>query len=197
MGLLLGFSIVVGLIWAFVFIRSKPQAERGWYTSENGNLTRVYGNDRITVFGDGRLWKFCIADNGRDDPRPYFSDSYVSQSDAMDEAMLFVTGQSPSRQTNQENRRSALDDAVPGRLARQFEKLAEIEKTLSFYRNQKNPNTDKLAGFKTKVLKARSSFLLSSADFIASERVDMNSDEAFTVLGRYDEIIAEIEGLSR
>lgn len=100
MGLLLGFSIVVGLIWAFVFIRSKPQAERGWYTSENGNLTRVHGNDRITVFGDGRSWKFCIADNGRDDPRPYFSDSYASQSDAMDEAMLFVTEQSHlARQT--------------------------------------------------------------------------------------------------
>lgn len=197
MGLLLGFSIVVGLIWAFVFIRSKPQAERGWYTSENGNLTRVHGNDRITVFGDGRSWKFCIADDGKDDPEPYFSDSYLSQSDAMEEAMLFVTGQPSSRQTNQEYRRAALDDALPGRLARQIEKLAEIEKTLSFYRNQKNPNKDKLAGFRSKVSKARSSFLLSSADFIASDRVEMSRDEAFAVLGRYDEIIEEVENLSR
>lgn len=175
-------------------VRQPEQIPSGdtWQVSENGNLMRIIGNSRITVFGSSRSWKFCIANtDGEDDP--YFSESYATQEAAMQEALAFINGKPASHVTNQQLRSQRKDEALPERLKRQLDNLAGVEKTLSFYQKQAKPDLEKLRSFKRRVEKDRSRMVLSAADFISSDRIALSQEDILAVITKLDEVLASID----
>lgn len=189
-------GLLVALFWALA--KSKeltrtPSLAMGWRVSDNGNKTRVIGADRITIYGSGHSWKFCIADATKDDSAPYFSESYATESMAMEEAIAFIQGGAPIHQSNQDRRREKAEAALPAQFTNRMEKLAELEKTLSFYEGQTKPNHDKLISFQKRAEKAKSAILRQAADFAASDEVPVSIDEIYAIIDRHNRVLTSIE----
>lgn len=113
----------------------------------------------------------------------------------MEEALAFIRGDAPTHQSNQERRRKEADDALPLHAQNRLAKLSDLEKTVSYYEQQKNPNKDKLRSFQKRAEKEKSSMLRQAAEFIASDNLPLSKDDVFAILDRHDRVLASIDAL--
>lgn len=137
------------LLLHFLFGRS-PTPGPAWTTSEAGNPTTVIGPNRVTVYPDGHVWKFCVADS--DDRRPpYFSDGYGTPEMAREEAMAFIRGTPSIHQSSRQIREDKREAALPDRITREKEQLAAITKSVLRAENAASPKPSTLANLAKRI----------------------------------------------
>lgn len=81
------------------------QVSSGWQVSESGNLTRIVGNRRHTLFESDGGWKFCVARTDGDDDNPIYSDPYILRDQARDALEDWLSGRSIRHRSLTEIRR--------------------------------------------------------------------------------------------
>jgi conjugal transfer/entry exclusion protein len=163
-------------IFSFLFgKRSRhPPHESGWVVSSNGNPTREYLGQRITVFDADHGFKFCIADPVDGDD-PYYSERYDSLEAAKYEAMAYMDGGPSTHQTTKAKREDQSLAVSRDIVSDKRRMLAEISSSLS----QENVDLKSLRATERKLVTgvkglqaARTVIFVSGRDIIEIESVD-------------------------
>jgi len=112
-----------------LFGRANRQSP-AWNRSEAGNQTQIVEGNRITIYADGPLWKFCVADADNQDD-PYFSEGYHTAEMARQECMAFIRGGPSVHHSSREVREAQQEASLPGRIADESERLDALVKSVA------------------------------------------------------------------
>lgn len=161
---------------------------KGWHWSSGGNPQIVYRGTRVTIFESDGGWKFCLADDAKEDDDPHFSEAYETQDAAMYEAFALMdfeeTMYRPLREIRRDARRARETDFWKDAVSTASSMAEQLRSALPRAIEDSRANITKLTPIVRK-LEKQERWMERARDFYDEAGEKARSEEAETLRALY------------